>query len=222
MAPELRGQAHAYVAVDVVVFTVDRQELKVLLAKVREGPFAGRWAFPGGLVGVDEGLEEAARRELRAQTGIEDLYLEQLRTFGAPGRDPRARIVSTAYFALAPSAARAAPGTKYAELAWFPVRSLPALAYDHDEIAVCAIERLRAKLQYTNIVYGLLSGEFTLRELQEMYEIILGRCLDRRNFRRKILATGLLRALPQERRGSHRPARLYSFISREPMIVAML
>jgi 8-oxo-dGTP diphosphatase len=215
-------QAHAYVAVDVVVFTIDEHELKALAVTVGEGPFAGKWAFPGGLVGIDESLDTAARRELTAQTGLDDLYLEQLRTFGDPARDPRARVVSTAYFALAPRKAVRRAGGKYADVDWFPVHHLPPLAYDHNRMALCALDRLRSKLEYTNIVYGLVPEEFTLGELQELYEIIIGRPLDRRNFRRKILATGLLRALRSQRRGPHRPAMLYAFISREPTVVAML
>jgi 8-oxo-dGTP diphosphatase len=215
-------QTHAYIAVDVVVFTVDEERLKALAVKLGQGPFAGRWAFPGGLVGIDEPLDRAARRELTAQTGLENLYLEQLRTFGDPERDPRARVVSTAYFALTPHKAVGQAGGKYAEVSWFHVDRLPPLAYDHNRMALCALDRLRAKLQYTNIVYGLLSEQFTLGELQHLYEIIIGRRLDRRNFRRKILGTGLLKALPAQRRGPHRPAVLYSFISREPTLVAML
>jgi len=215
-------QAYAYVAVDVVVFTVDESELKALLVKTRHGPSAGRWAFPGGLVGLGESLDAAATRELTAQTALQDLYLEQLYTFGDPGRDQRARVVSTAYFALAPTKAAQATSGKYTEVAWFPVRRLPALAYDHDAMAKCALERLRAKLEYTNIVYGLLPEEFTLGQLQELYETIVGRPLDRRNFRLKILETGLLRALPKQRRGPHRPATLYSFIRRQPAMVEMV
>jgi 8-oxo-dGTP diphosphatase len=222
MTRDLLDQTHAYVAVDVIVFTVDEQCLKALVVKLGQGPFAGRWAFPGGLVGIDEPLDSAARRELTAQTGLDNLYLEQLRTFGDPNRDPRARVVSTAYFALAPYKAVGRAGGKYAEVDWFPVDRLPRLAYDHNRMALCALDRLRAKLQYTNIVYGLLSEQFTLGELQDLYEIIIGRPLDRRNFRRKIFATGLLKALSAQRRGPHRPAVLYSFISREPTLVAML
>jgi 8-oxo-dGTP diphosphatase len=222
MTHDRLDQTHAYVAIDVIVFTVDERELKALAVKLGQGPFAGQWAFPGGLVGIDEPLDSAARRELTAQTGLDGLYLEQLRTFGDPDRDPRARVVSTAYFALAPHKAAGRAGGKYAEVDWFPVHHLPPLAYDHNRMALCALDRLRSKLHYTNIVYGLLSERFTLGELQQLYEIIIGQPLDRRNFRRKILATGLLRALPAQRRGRHRPASLYSFISREPTMVAML
>jgi 8-oxo-dGTP diphosphatase len=215
-------QAHAYLAVDVVIMTADARELLALLVKVKDGPFAGQWAFPGGLVGLGESLDQAAQRELEEQTGLSDVYLEQLRTFGDPQRDPRARVVSTAYFALVRGKETVRTTGKYADVAWFPLRQLPQLAYDHNEIARHALERLRAKVEYTNIVYGLLSREFTLGELQDVYEIILGRRLDRRNFRKKILATGLLTPLAKQRRGAHRPATLYAFTRRQPMMVEML
>ncbi len=211
------------VAVDVVIFTIDDGELTALLVEVKRGPFAGRWAFPGGLVPVGEAPEGTATRELLAQTGIRDVYLEQLRTFGDPARDPQAHVVSIAYFALLPGKGRAQGGNpKYGRIGWFPVRALPTLAYDHNAIARYALDRLQAKLEYTNIVYSLLPHELTLGQLQEIYEIILGRPLDRRNFRKKILALGLLRPLRRQRRGPHRPAQLYSFTRREPMNIEML
>ena len=216
------AQAHPYVAVDVVIFTIDGGELKTLVVQVRDGPFAGRWAFPGGLVRIDESPDDAARRELSAKTGLRGIYLEQLRTFGEPGRDPRARVVSTAYVALVPAKDRVARSAKYRDVAWCAAHHRPPLAYDHDAIARAALERLRAKLAYTNLVYGLLPPAFTLGDLQAIYEIILGRDLDRRNFRKKILASGLLRRLPAQRRGSHRPAALYRFAQRRPMVVEML
>lgn len=220
--PAAASQVHPIVAVDVAIFTIEAGRLQTLLVQVRAGPCAGAWAFPGGLVGMRESLEDAARRELSAKTGLRGVYLEQLRSFGDPGRDPQARVVSTAYVALVPAKERVAGSAKYAGVSWFPVRRLPPLAYDHDAIARAALERLRAKLAYTNIVYGLLPEEFTLGELQEIYEIILGRRLDRRNFRKKILASGLLRALRKQRRGPHRPAALYRFTHRRPMVVQML
>lgn len=204
--------ASARVAVDVVIFAIDGSELQALLVRVRNGPFAGHWAFPGGLVPAGEAPEETATRELLAQTGIGDVYLEQLRTFGDPGRDPGAHVVSIAYFALLPSKPKILrPPGKYAGMCWVPVRSLPALAYDHNDMAACALERLRAKLAYTNVAYSLLPERFTLGELQEVYETILGRPLDRRNFRKKVLALRLLQPLAVHRRGPHRPARLYRF-----------
>jgi ADP-ribose pyrophosphatase YjhB (NUDIX family) len=211
------------VAVDIVIFTIDDGQLKALLVQVRSGPCAGRWAFPGGLVPIGEAPEATAARELGAQTGIGDVYLEQLRTFGDPGRDPHAHVVSIAYFALVPSRGEAQAGNaKYAGMEWFPLRNLPSLAYDHNAIAVYALGRLQAKLEYTNIVYSLLPRAFTLSQLQAIYEIILGRRLDRRNFRKKILALGLLRSLHRQQRGRHRPAQLYAFMRREPMMIEML
>jgi 8-oxo-dGTP diphosphatase len=211
------------VAVDVVIFTIADGELQALLVEVKSGPFAGRWAFPGGLVPVGEVPDVTAKRELLSQTGIGDVYLEQLRTFGDPERDPHAHVVSVAYFALVASKGEAkVDNPKYRRMQWCPVRDLPSLAYDHTLVAQCALERLRSKLAYTNIVYSLLPRELTLGELQDIYEIIIGRPLDRRNFRKKILALGLLRPLRRQRRGRHRPAQLYTFTRREPMNVEVL
>jgi 8-oxo-dGTP diphosphatase len=175
-------------------------------------------------VQADESLDDAARRELAAQTGVRDVYLEQLYTFGSPQRDPRDRVVSVAYFALIPHGRFEGPSTtgKYADVAWRPVSRLPPLAYDHAAVVATALARLRAKLTYTNLVYSLLPDAFTLGELQELYEAILGRRLDRRNFRKKILSLGLLRALARQRRGAHRPATLYAFRQRRPMMVEIL
>jgi ADP-ribose pyrophosphatase YjhB (NUDIX family) len=216
------AQAHAYVAVDVVIFTVEDHALKALLVRLPDGPYAGRWAFPGGRVGVSESLEDAARRELSAKTGLRGIYLEQLRTFGAPGRDPQARVVSTAYFALVAARELIDAGSRYAAVTWLPAAQLRGLAYDHDAIARTALERLRAKLAYTNIVYGLLPSAFTLGELQDIYEVILDRRLDRRNFRKKLLAGDLLEPVGKQRRGAHRPAALYRFSTRRPMVMDML
>jgi 8-oxo-dGTP diphosphatase len=217
------SHVHPRVAVDAVLFTIAERQLQTLLVKIKKGPFAEKWAFPGGLVQMGESLDEAARRELHEKTGVQDLYLEQLYTFGEAHRDPTARTVAVAYFALVPSLTNELhSGDKYADVGWFPVRSLPPLAYDHNAIADYALRRLQAKLGYTNIVYSLLPREFTLAELQEIYEVILHRTLDRRNFRRKILALGLLKALPKTRRGAHRPAALFTFTRRSPTNVEVL
>jgi ADP-ribose pyrophosphatase YjhB (NUDIX family) len=189
--------------------------LETLLVRIKRGPCRGRWAFPGGLVQSGESLDAAARRELVEKTPLRNVYLEQLYTFGDPARNPTAHVVSTAYFALLPAAASdLRPGTKYSRAAWFDVRRLPSLAYDHDLVARVALDRLRAKIQYSNVAYGLLERGFTLAELQHVYEVIGGRTLDRRNFRKKILDSGLLRPLSKMRRGAHRPAALYSFRAR--------
>jgi 8-oxo-dGTP diphosphatase len=208
------------VAVDVAVFTVHDRTLHVLLVRVERGAFAGQWALPGGRVGFAESLEAAARRQLGAQAGVTGIYLEQLYTFGSPQRDPHGRVVSVAYFALIAHGGRFAGPAERA--AWWPIRRLPPLAYDHRAVLRVALARLRAKLRYTNIVYGLLPARFTLGELQEMYEAILGRVLDRRNFRKKILSLGLLRRAAGVRRGAHRPAALYAFRRRRPTMIEIL
>jgi 8-oxo-dGTP diphosphatase len=148
----LTAREKATVAVDVVIFAVEDGRLKTLLVTVREGSFAGRRAFPGGLVGVGESLEDVAVRELGVRGSHQGIVLEQLRTFGDPDRDPSGRVVATAYLALVPDKSLVVPGRRYADSAWFSVDSLPPLAYDHDEMAEAARERLRAKLAYTNIV----------------------------------------------------------------------
>lgn len=216
--------ASAAVAVDVAVFTVRDGSLHVLLAQARSGPFAGWWALPGGRVGEEESLDEAAARELPAPTAARDVYLEQLYTFGQPRRDPRGRVVSVAYVGLVadPERVTGAAPDKYAGVAWHPVSRLPPLAYDHAAVVRLAVTRLRAKLQYTNLAYTLLPPSFTLGELQSLYEAILGRKLDRRNYRRRVLSLGLLRPLRRMRRGAHRPAALYAFRSRRPMTVTVL
>jgi 8-oxo-dGTP diphosphatase len=214
----------ARVAVDVAVCTVRDATLHVLLARATGGPFAGAWALPGGLVRDAEPLDVAAARTLQDRTGLTEAYLEQLYTFGSPDRDPATRVVSVAYVGLIPDAGRfpVVPADGGADVAWCPVRRLPALAYDHLDVVHAAIARLRAKLQYTNLVYTLLPAAFTVSELHAVYEAILGRRLDRRNFRKKILSTGLLSALDRVRRGAHRPATLYRFRRRRLMTVEIV
>jgi 8-oxo-dGTP diphosphatase len=216
------AKAHGYdpskyerpsVTVDVVMMSLRQQDLQVLLIKRRSWPCEGMWAIPGGFVNMDEALETAAKRELQEETGVQDVYLEQLYTFGDPGRDPRTRVITVVYFALLPSQhlqIRAADDA--VDVGWFPVHQLPPLAFDHDKILNYALERLRGKLEYTTIAFSLLPAQFTLRELQRVYEIILHRKLDKRNFRKKILATGILEDTGAKKmEGTHRPARLYRF-----------
>jgi 8-oxo-dGTP diphosphatase len=216
-------QQHPLVAVDVALFALADGALHCLLVQVKDGSFAGKWAFPGGLVRAEESLDDAAERELFELTGVRGGHIEQLYTFGRPERDPARRVVSASYLALVPNRNLSVnAGARYGAAKWFPVDKLPPLAYDHDQIGRMALQRLRAKLQYTNIVYSLLPKEFTLGELQEVYETILHRRLDRRNFRKKILALGLLRQLSRQRRGTHRPAALYAFKQKRPMVIEMV
>ncbi len=217
------GHGPPLVAVDLVVFTFDRKTLQALLVQVKEGPFAGKWAFPGGVVRSDESLDDAAKRELQERTGLKNVYLEQLYTFGRPERDPALRVVSVSYLALVPRRkVKLLRTDKYSGIRWCLSTALRPLAYDHNQVARLALQRLHAKLQYTNVAFSLLPPEFTLAELQEIYETILQRTFDRRNFRKKILALGLLTSLKKVRRGPHRPASLYAFKYRRPMIVEML
>jgi len=201
------------VTVDIVIFTIQQGVLKVLLVKRRIAPFVGQFALPGGFVLQDEDLEQAAMRELREETGVSDVYLEQLYSFGKPHRDPRGRVVTVAYFALISSDRKLKAGSDAVEAAWYPMDDLPRLAFDHATILNYALERLRNKLEYTTVGFQLLPDKFTLTELQEVYEAILGKKLDKRNFRRKMAVLKILKPLPEYRRGGQRPAQLYRFVA---------
>ncbi|MFO7538674.1 MAG: NUDIX domain-containing protein [Chloroflexota bacterium] len=201
------------VTVDVVIFTLVDDDLKVLLIKRKNPPYANVWAIPGGFVRIEESLEEAAARELAEETAVTNVYMEQLYTFGAPDRDPRTRVITVAYFALVPyDAADHRPGDDAAETGWWSMFDLPELAFDHDQILQYALTRLRYKLEYTSVGFRLLPDMFTLSDLQQAYETILGEDLDKRNFRRKILGAGILEETGQkDRRGEGRPAMLYCY-----------
>lgn len=202
------------VTVDIVIFTLQSGVLKVLLVKRGVLPFEGRYAIPGGFVLDDESLSEAALRELREETGVDDVYLEQLYSFGDPGRDPRGRVVTVAYFALISSEnSQLHAGTDAALAAWFPVDTVPELAFDHAKILEYALERLRNKLEYTTVGFQLLPEKFTLSELQAVYEAILGKDLDKRNFRRKLALLKILKPTSEYRREGRKPARLYRFVA---------
>jgi 8-oxo-dGTP diphosphatase len=212
MAETANSYERPAVTVDVAIFTILGGELKVLLVKRKNWPFAGMWAIPGGFIEMDESLEKAAARELEEETGVSDVYLEQLYTFGAPGRDPRTRVITVAYFALVSADQlhlRAASDA--ADVGWFSAYNPPPLAFDHDAILEYALIRLRYKLEYTAVGFQLLPAEFTLTELQQTYEIILREDLDKRNFRRKILQADILEETGRVRERGHRPAKLYRF-----------
>jgi 8-oxo-dGTP diphosphatase len=204
---------HPAVTVDGVVFGFGDADLKLLLIQRDGAPFKGRWALPGGFVGSNEGLEEAARRELREETGISRLYLEQLYTFGEPGRDPRERVISVAYYALVKLADHKLHAASDArKAAWFPVADLPQLAFDHEQILAVALRRLQAKIRYEPIGFELLPERFPLSELQRLYESILEQPLDKRNFRKKILGLGFVAGTEEiQQEVAHRAARLYRF-----------
>ncbi len=199
------------VTVDVVIITLRGEELQVLLIKRDLAPHKGKWAIPGGFVHIDESLESAARRELNEETGVADVYLEQLYTFGDPGRDPRGRVISVAYIALVPAPLAVEAGSDAREARWWPLNKLPALAFDHDKILQLALTRLRYKIEYSAVGFRLLPQHFTLSELQRAYEIILGEPLDKRNFRRRIMEAEVIEPTDDIRSGEGRPARLYRF-----------
>ncbi|MDQ3366495.1 MAG: NUDIX hydrolase [Myxococcota bacterium] len=205
------------VTVDCVVFGLDETDLKVLLIQRRLQPFQHAWALPGGFVHLDETLDVAARRELQEEAGVTDVYLEQLYTFGALARDPRERVVTVAYYALAKlSDHRIRAATDAMGVGWFALDDLPKLAFDHAEIVAMAQDRLRGKVRYAPVGFELLPPRFSLTQLQRLYEIILGSELDKRNFRKKILSMDLLVETDEVEQGvRHRAARLYRFDRRK-------
>lgn len=205
------------VTVDLVIFALRDGELQVLLIQRGVPPFRGRWALPGGFVTRGESLEDAARRELVEETGVADVYLEQLYTFGEPDRDPRGRVVTVAYYALVTGeAGPPVAGTDAGAATWMPARAHPPLAFDHERILAYALERLANKLEYTTVGFQLLPRKFTLTQLQRVYEAVLGRALDKRNFRRKIALLGILKPLAEwAQEGPSRPAQLFTFSAKQ-------
>jgi 8-oxo-dGTP diphosphatase len=199
--------------VDCVVFGVDEEDLKVLLIRRANSPFANSWALPGGFVELDETTDEAARRELEEETGLKRIFLEQLYTFSDVNRDPRERVVSVAYYALVRlNEHRVQAATDASDADWFPTDGPPRLAFDHRKILRTATERLRAKVRYQPIGFELLPRKFSLRQLQHLYETVLGREMDKRNFRKKILSLDVLTPLDEVEKGvAHRAAKLYRF-----------
>ncbi len=212
------------VAVDVAILTVVEGRLRILLIKVKKKPYSGLWALPGGIIRPTESLDQAAYRELAEQTGVKNVYLEQLYTFGEVRRDKTRRAVSTVYFALLnPEGPGLKTSPKYGGVDWFPVNALLGLAYDHAQVIQYAVQRLRWKLEYTNVAWSLLPETFTLSELQSVYQAILGKTLDKRNFRKRILSLDLVVSTGRTRLGgAYRPAALYRFTKRKPMIVRIL
>ena len=204
-------------AVVLVIFGVVRGQLSVLLIERAAEPCAGAWALPGGLLREGESLDQAAARKLADETGVSDVFLEQLFTFDSQGG--RANVVVT-YFALVDVARTRLRSDLEWRPAWHPVRRLGPLAFGNERITGYAEERLRNKLEYTNVVYSLLPARFTLTEMQRVYEAILGEVIDKRNFRRRVVGLGIVRETGEtEKQGAHRPAMLYEFTRREPMVL---
>lgn len=201
------------VTVDLVVFTLDEGQLQLVVVRRGIEPFKGAWALPGGFMRIDETLDAAARRELAEETGVRDVYLEQLYTFGELERDPRMRVITVAYTALVPlHALRLRASTDVIDAQRVPVHAHPPLAFDHERIVAYALGRLRNKIWYVPIVSRLLPEAFTLTELQQVYEAILGEPLDKRNFRKRVAAQQLVEPTAAIRGGGrHRPAALHRF-----------
>lgn len=195
------------VAVDVIIFTIMDGDLKTLLVERDHWPFEGDWALPGGFVQMEESLEAAATRTLQDKTGVEEVYLEQLYTFGEPDRDPRTRVITVAYFALV-NADAVEVGDERA--AWYSAYDLPPLAFDHNDILSYAIQRLRWKLEYTTAAFSFLPDTFTLTELQDIYETVFEQDFDKRNFRKKVHDLDLVEETGEKKTDvSHRPPKLY-------------
>ena len=224
MAPAARPQPPAespFVAVVVVILTVVDDDLRVLLIRRSGEPFKDFWALPGGLLAAGESLDQAAARKLLDETGVQDVYLEQLYTFGelTHGDDAR-RGVAVTYFALVQHGQVRLRESETWQPAWHDAYALPRLAFDNNAVVDYAVRRLRAKLEYTNVAYSLLPKQFTLSELQQVYEAILDREMDKRNFRRRMLSLGIIKPAGGTRmEGAHRPAQLYAFTKREPAVV---
>ena len=218
---------HPRVAADVAVFAFRDGAMNVLLVRRRYEPYESYWALPGGLLAPDETLEEAAERELREETNVTDTYMEQLATFSELDRDPRGRVISCCYLALVDGGrVRLRPGSDAREAAWRPLEPLlreteqgTVLAFDHDRILAYARQRLAYKLEYQNVAWSLLPETFTLSELRRVYEAGIGRAFEPNNFRRIALGWGVL-AESGERPTGGRPAAIYRFADRRPLILA--
>ncbi|MCP4168318.1 MAG: NUDIX hydrolase [Chloroflexi bacterium] len=217
--PESQQQHYARpsLTADIVLFTFAEGMLQLLLIQRAREPFAGSWALPGGFIDIDEALEVAARRELYEETGVKDIYVEQLHTFGTPDRDPRGRVITVAYLALAGAdiMSKTRAGDDASEATWYAISNLPPLAFDHHEIIQVAFRRLQTRVESTSLGFLLLPAFFTLSDVQQMYEAILQEKLDKRNFRRKTQSLGIIEDTGLKRHGDHRPATLYRYVGRE-------
>lgn len=212
-AASIHDFAKPSVTIDCVVFGYDFKQLKVLLVNRKKAPYEGTWALPGGFLNVEESFEGCVRRVLATKTGMVDLFMEQLYTFGTVHRDERGRVISVAYFALVnPHNYQIINGFMNHDTRWFAYDELPKLAFDHAEIIAKAHERLQSKIRYQPIGFELLDDEFTLPELQRLYETILNKTIDRRNFRKKMLELGIIKTTGERREGTpNRQPDIYKF-----------
>lgn len=211
------------VTVDTIIFTIIDDSLKVLLIKRGIEPFLDQWAIPGGFIKLDEDLESAAKRELEEETGVKEVYLEQLYTFGDVNRDPRGRVITVSYLALIkPENINLKASTDASEVSWFSIDDLPTLAFDHSKILSYATKRLRWKFEYTPIAFSLLPEKFTIGQLKSIYDTIFEIKLDKRNFYKKILSLNILEEKGIQENVSFRPAKLYSLKKNIPEIISLI
>lgn len=217
-------QQDIYIAVDSVVFTIYKWTLQILLIEIKNDPNRGLWAIPWWFVKDGETLKEAAYRELLEETNVKNVYLEQLYTFSGIERDPRWRVISTIYMALVNhSNISLKAWTDAADVKFFSLNNLPSLAFDHKEVVSYALKRLRYKLEYTNVAQYFLPQTFSLTELQNLYETVLGKEFDVRNFRKKLNKLNMVRATwYYQENVTHRPAKLYEFVDKDVKIFDVL
>ncbi len=198
------------ITVDTVILTIKNNALQALLIRRDREPFKDKWAIPGGYVRMSENLEQAAVRVLKEKTDVDNVYLEQLYTFGDPLRHPDSRVITCVYFALVRY--EDVKVVESEDVAWYPIDDLPPLAFDHKEIIDYTRARVRLSLKTCPVAYQLLNEKFTLTEMQKVYELIMGKKLDKRNFRKKVLGTeGLITLDEFTKASSKRPARLYQY-----------
>lgn len=206
-------------SIDCVLFGFDGKELKILLIERNEEPFKDWWALPGNIVGADESLDQSAARILYELTGLRGIFMEQYYAFGDPNRHPQGRVITLAYYALIRLGGdkEVRPTTNYAKRAnWLPITDLPKLAFDHQKIYDKGLEKIKRRIKHQPIAFELLPEKFTLTQLQHVYELVLGKKLDKRNFRKKIVSFGVLKELDEKQKGvSYRAATLYRFDKRK-------
>jgi 8-oxo-dGTP diphosphatase len=219
MDNELSMYEKPSVTVDTIIFSIKGSDLRVLLVKRLASPFKDRWSIPGGFVRINQSLEDAAKLKLEEKTGVKDVYLEQLYTFGDSKRDPRGRVITVAYFALINSDNVRLKGD---DAKWFSMTELPQLAFDHNKILNYALKRLKWKFEYTTVAFSLLPKKFTMSQLQELYETVFDKKFDKRNFRKKILSLDILEEEEVLRDVSFRPPQLYSLKANIGEIVNIL
>lgn len=212
---------HPAVTTDCIVFGFDGTKLNLLLINRGIEPYKGSWALPGGFMKIDETAEQGALRELQKETGVKDIYIEQMQAFTAVDRDPRERVMTIAFMAFVRQEKyEVIAGDDAAKAQWFPVKSLPQLAFDHKEIITLALDKLRWKMTYEPLAFRLLNKTFTISQLQTIYEVVFDKRFDRRNFHKKLTSLGYIIPTDEQQKAIGRPSTLYTFDERKYREVA--